>query len=168
MEEIKQKIEEWWPQIETFIEELTPLQWGIIGGVFLLLVILRLIFGGSGKRKRKRQRLEIAPQLMLHAFQIAPLGRDAFFKVKNNGETATISTLSIKGRKDIAVKNAYAGHQIEKEKVYGILLETTSMEKIKKNFTIELNYMDQAGNVYRQDFPLDQPSAQKPKLVKVK
>ena len=136
--------------------------WAAIGGVLLLLIIIVRVRKASRKKRLK----EIAPSLSLHAFQIAPLARDAFFKVRNTGEIATLTALNIKGRKDILIKNAVAGHQIEKDKVYSILLEAGATEKIRKNFQIELVYIDSGGNAYKQLFQLDQSLAKTPKLVK--
>lgn len=152
-------------RVQAYVQEISPEQWAIIGGGFLLLLLLN-----SFRRRMKRRRAarKVAPKFSLHAFQIAPLGKDAFFKIRNNGELATLTNISVKGRNDIVVRNAVGGHLIEKNKVYSILLECNSSDKIKNNFTLRLDYFDQKGNVYRQDFPLRQKVAAQAKLVKMR
>ena len=163
MQSLEQQFKVYVANLRSLLEQLEPIHWAAIGGFFLLLLIIRIIRGISRRNKLRK----IAPNLNLHAFQVAPLGRDAYFKVGNNGEQATLSELNIKGRSDISIKNAVAGHQLEKDKVYGILLEAESTTKINTNFTIELTYMDRNGNVYRQLFLPNQQLTKSPKLVKV-
>lgn len=132
----------------------------------MLVILLLMLSIALGRRRRKRQAKRLAPRLVLEAFQISPLGRDASFKVQNTGQTARLYTLSIKGRNDILVKNAIAGHEILGGETYRILLEAAGQKKLDAGFTIELSYLDQMGNVYRQAFPLSQQAARQPKLVK--
>ena len=164
-EKILEVLEEYYEKAKNFAEQLTPEQWAMIGGGVLLLYLI-----SSLRRRAKRRRAAklIAPNLVLHTFQIAPLGRDAFFKARNIGEVATIIQVAIKGRDDIQVKNAITGHKIGKEKICSLLLETSSLNKIDKNFTIELTFLDQKGNTYKQDFPLQQNSAKQAKRVKTR
>ncbi len=136
--------------------------WAAGGGV-LLLLILFLAFRNSGKKRKARQ---VAPRIKIHAFQLSPLGRDAYLKLRNDGDVATISNLQIKGRNDIAVKNAFAGHQLEREKIYGLLLEATGKRKIKKDFVVEVTFLDQLGNVYRQHFAIGNQTAKQARLVR--
>lgn len=148
-------------EAQTLTQSLTPLHWGVISGVLLLLIALPFIL--SGRRKRKREQVKPLPALEL--FQISPLGRDAFLKIKNNGEVATLTSLFVRGRRDIIVKNAFAGHELERGKVYSILLEATADEKISANFNVEITYFDQMRNVYRQTLDLQSNTAKSPKLV---
>ena len=136
--------------------------WASIGGFLLLLIIIRMVSRASRKKKLKA----ISPKLLLHAYQVAPLGRDAFFKLRNIGEKATLTALNIHGRNDIKVKNIVAGHELEKEKVYSILLEATGQQKLDKNFSLELTFFDVKGNTYKQFFPLDQNTAKQAKLIR--
>ncbi len=149
---------------EEFIQHMGPLEWVAAGGAFLALLIL-LSFSG-GKRSKKRKALQVAPQLSLQAFQVSPLGRDAYFKVHNAGQPARLSSLMVKGRKDILVKNAIGGHEISTGESYRILLETSGQQKLDNNFRIELTYMDLLGNVYEQSFALQQQAAKQPRLVR--
>lgn len=146
METLQAKIEEWMPKIKAWFLSLTPEQWAIIGGGVLLLIILRVMI----KSIRRKKKALPAPVLELDALQIAPLGRDAFLKIRNKGEAAVLSDLAIHGRKDISVKNAFAGHQIDKDKVYSILLEVEGPEKFSANFSVELTYLDPQGKVRKQ------------------
>ncbi len=146
METLQQTAEEWLPKIKAWLLALTPEQWAMIGGGILLLLILMII---RRSLRKKKQSLP-APSLELDALQIAPLGRDAFLKIRNRGEAAVLSDLAIHGRKDISVKNAFAGHQIDKNKVYSILLEVEGPEKFSANFSVELTYLDLQGKVRKQ------------------
>ncbi|MCB0570309.1 MAG: hypothetical protein KDC66_11120 [Phaeodactylibacter sp.] len=141
-----------------------PVGWVAMGGGFIILLLM--ISLATGRRRRKRQARQVAPKLVLGAFQISPLGRDASFKVQNIGQTAKLYTFSIIGRNDILVKNEVAGHEILSGETYRVLLEAAGNKKLDTGFTIELSYLDQMGNVYRQSFPLSQASARQPKLVK--
>ena len=161
MESLQKQWDIWLPRFQQWVAELTPAEWVIGIGVLLILIVLLTVRGSRRSRNK-----HLAPQFALHAFQIAPLGRDAFFKIRNNGEMATLTTMLIKGRNDLLIKSDYAGHQIEKDKVYGILLETTSKDRIQNDFSIELMYIDQDRNVYRQVFDLRQQAALPPKMVR--
>ncbi|HKK78385.1 MAG: hypothetical protein GVY26_12690 [Bacteroidetes bacterium] len=147
-----------------YLASTGPMEWGIGGGGLLILIILLSMTGG--KRRKKKQAKRIAPSLMISTFQVSPLGRDAYFKVFNQGQLARLSNVNIRGKGHIRVKNAVAGHELQTAESYRILLEATGNKKISKDFIIELTYMDQLGNVYRQDFPIGQQSAQQPKLIK--
>ncbi len=151
--------------INEFTQSLGLVEWGLIGGGIALILILSASLSAS-KRRKKRKAQQAAPLLSLDAFQISPLGRDAYFKVLNNGQPARLSNLSIKGRNDVAVKNAVAGHELRPGESYRILLEATGNQKLNNNFTIELSYVDLIGNVYQQAFALNQQVAKQPKLVR--
>ncbi len=150
---------------QAIIQSFTFVHWTIIFGILFILFVLIPIVKAK-RRQRRRQR--IAPILLLDTFQISPMGKDAYFKIRNTGEQATLLSLFIRGRRDVVPKNAFVGHQIEKEKVYGILLEATAMDKLADNFSVELTYLDKIGNVYKQSFELGNKVAKQPKLVKAK
>lgn len=162
MEEIN--LEHWLETATAYLASTGPIEWGIGGGG--LLVILLLISISAGRRRKKRNARAIAPNLSISAFQLSPMGRDAFFKVHNHGDLARLSTLVIKGKGHIQVKNNIAGHEIKNGDSYRILLEATGSKKINKDFIVELTYLDQSGNVYRQDFPIARSTAEQPKLIK--
>lgn len=149
-------------QWRAWIESVEPQYWAAGGGGLVLLILVSTIRKAVVKRRERR----LAPRLILEAFKISPLGRDAFFKIQNLGEKAILTTISFQGRKDIAVKNALAGHQLEKGKGYSILLETTGQEKMDANFSIELRFMDSRNNVYRQTFVPGQNLAKPAKVVR--
>ena len=123
-------------------------EWGIdplvaagIAGVLLVLLII-LIF----RRKPKSKFSGLAISL----FQIAPLGRDAFLKIQNPDRTVILSQYKILGRNDISIKNHLSGHRLESQKEYSILLEANSTTRLEGNFSLELVYMDEGGNVFQQ------------------
>ncbi|HQU59923.1 MAG: hypothetical protein KDD02_02295 [Phaeodactylibacter sp.] len=147
-----------------WIKTTGPVEWVAGGGILIILLLMLSL--AAGKRRKKRQAKRIAPQLILDTFQISPLGRDAYFKVQNVGQTARLHNLTIKGRNDILVKNAVAGHDILSGESYRILLEANGGKKLDSSFTIELSYIDQLGNVYRQPFALSQQVARQPRLIK--
>ncbi|MCB0560924.1 MAG: hypothetical protein H6573_00685 [Lewinellaceae bacterium] len=149
-----------------YTQSMGPLEWGIIGGGIALILLLAASIS-STKRRRKRNAQKVAPSLSLDTFQISPLGRDAYFKVLNNGQPARLSNMAIKGRKDVVVKNAVAGHELQSGESYRILLEATGTQKLNADFTIELSYVDLVGNVYQQAFALNQQAARQPKLVRL-
>ncbi len=162
MEEIN--IEEWIATATDYLATTGPMEWGIGGGGLLIFVILLSMSGG--KRRKKRRAKSVAPSLVINGFQVSPLGRDAYFKVYNHGQKAQLTGVNIRGKGHIHIKNAVAGHELQPAESYRILLEATGNKKIARDFIIELTYMDQLGNVYRQDFPLNQQAAQQPKLIK--
>lgn len=162
MEDINLK--QWLETATEYLASTGPMEWSIGGGGLIILVLLFSISGGRRRKKRKAQ--AIAPKLTISSFQLSPMGRDAFFKVHNHGQLARLSTLSIRGKGHIKVKNNIAGHEIQPGEAYRILLEATGTKKINRDFIVELTYLDQLGNVYRQDFPIAQQAAQQAKLIK--
>lgn len=158
-------IEELFTTVTDYAKSTGPVEWSIAGGLFVLLILLLSLSGG--KRRRKKQARAIAPNLAISTFQLSPMGRDAFFKIHNHGQLARLSSLVIRGKGHIQVKNSIAGHEIKPEESYRILLEATGQKKISKDFIVELTYLDQIGNAYRQDFPVAQRVAQQPKLIKL-
>ncbi|MEQ8703132.1 MAG: hypothetical protein RIC19_04395 [Phaeodactylibacter sp.] len=162
MEDIN--LEQWLETASEYFASTGPLEWGVGGGGFVIFILLLSLSGG--RRRKKRKAKAIAPNLTINAFQLSPMGRDAYFKVHNHGQLARLSVLSIKGKGHIQVKNNIAGHEIQTGDSYRILLEATGNKKINKDFIVELTYLDQLGNVYRQDFPIAKQIAEQPKLIK--
>lgn len=138
-------------------------KWGIepwmaaagLGALLLLILVLLL------RRKPKAG----FPGLLVSLFQIAPLGRDAFLKLRNPGSTVVLSQYKILGRNDIQIKNHLAGHRLETQKEYSILMEVSGTDRLEPNFTLELTYMDEAGQVYRQKLMPGQMRVEAPKRV---
>ncbi|MCG8329238.1 MAG: hypothetical protein MI974_16200 [Chitinophagales bacterium] len=157
--------EEIFNSLKEYALQTGPIEWAAAAGLFIILLIAISMM--SGKRRRKKKAKTVAPRLSLQGFQVSPMGRDAYLKVLNNGQLAHITDLSIKGRRDISVKNEVAGHQMPSGESYRILLESVGAEKLSNNFTIELTYMDQLGNVYQQNFPMKQQIAKPAKLIRL-
>jgi len=161
-ESFSSTIKSYWQQASTWLATVDTRYWIIAGVLVLFFIIWRI----AAAQSRKRNLAKVAPKLLIEGFQIAPLGRDAFLKMRNAGETATLTGLQIKGRYDVTVKNVLAGHELEKDKSYSLLLEATGQQKLTPNFLIELTFFDRAGNVYAQRFRTDTLAAQKAKIVR--
>ncbi len=155
-------LNEWWPSIREAVLAVDPVYWVSGGGLLVVLVAVLSLRG----RKHRKQLNAAAPKLHLQSFQIAPLGRDAFFKLRNGGEPATISSLTVTNRNDIKIKNSIAGHQLEKDREYSILLEAVGAQKIDRDLIFELTYVDQLGNVYQQSLQAGNTTVAAPKIKK--
>ncbi len=138
-------MEEYIAQAQELAEQLTLEEWAYIGGGFLLFLIIVMAIRRS--RKRRKVRVKKTSNIHLHSFQIAPLGRDAFVKIRNTGEPAVLSGLKILGRDDMIIKNAFAGQKIDQNKEYGIFLEVNGKEKIQPGFQLEVTVLDSNGQV---------------------
>ena len=155
MEEFQKKITLWWGEAMEFAKNMTPEQWAMVAGGFVVLLILRWIIKLSKRSKKtvsKPKNMTISPVIKLHTLQIAPLGRDAFLKIENTGELATLTKLEIIGRDNIHVRNALAGHKLNKGKIYSVLLETTDKNKITDGFEVKISYLNTGGQVFTQSF----------------
>jgi hypothetical protein len=64
-------------------------------------------------------------------------------------------------------RNAVTGHQMPSGESYRILMESVGQQKLSNNFTVELTYVDQLGNVYQQFFPMKQQIAKPAKLIRL-
>ena len=110
-------------------------------------MIILLAIRRSGKSRGVK--VKKASHIHLHSFQIAPLGRDAFVKIKNTGEPAVLSGLKILGREDMVIKNAFAGQKIDQDKEYGIFLEVEGKNKIQPGFMLEVTVLGANGQVQK-------------------
>lgn len=162
MESFTDTLQSYWKQVSAWAATIAPEYWAIGATVLVLLILWRI----AAVQSRKRKAAKAAPKLMIEGFQIAPLGRDAFLKMRNAGDPVVFTALQIKGRFDVAVKNVLAGHELDKDKSYSLLLEATGQEKLTPNFSIELTYLDHIGNVYVQRFRTDTLSAGKAKVIR--
>ena len=140
-------MEEYLSQAQELAEQLTLQEWAYIGGGFLFLLIILLAIRRSGKSRGVK--VKKASHIHLHSFQIAPLGRDAFVKIKNTGEPAVLSGLKILGREDMVIKNAFAGQKIDQDKEYGIFLEVEGKNKIQPGFMLEVTVLGANGQVQK-------------------
>lgn len=128
------------------------------GGLVLLiglLVALRVNRRGGGR--------QASPQLQVASFQLAPLGRDAFLKITNQGEKAVLSSGKIIGRNDVLIKNTLAGHEISRDGSYSLLLEAVGNERLQANFAVELTFVDEHRRGFQQTFFLNPLGVSKPK-----
>lgn len=154
---------EWWSVVLSAVLAVEPVYWASGGGVFLLTLLVM----GSRRRQRRRQRRTLeAPNLQFQSFQVAPLGRDAYFKLHNLGQPAVLHSLVVKNRPDIVVKNSIAGHELGRSNDYSILLEAAGAERIASGIAIELTFADRKGNVYRQTFRTGDRTDARPKLLR--
>jgi hypothetical protein len=141
------------------------LEWGITGAVVITLVLAPYLTGG-GRRKRRRPLPNVPMHLTFHAFQLAPLGRDALLKIRNTGEEVVLLSASIKGAQGVLVKSALAGHTLGNGKVYGIFFEAEGKERLACDFECVLTYSDYGRNVFRQSFFPELKGAKPPKRIR--
>ncbi len=149
-------------------EALAPLgeyRYYVVGGVALLLLVLIMIVVVK-RSLRKRWIKKHAPDLWIQSFQIAPLGRDAFLKIKNTGELAQLKDLRFLKRYDLKAKENYKDYPLEKNKVYGVFLEAAGKDRIEDDFDVELYFEDKVGNSYKQVFNIEEKQARKARLLK--
>jgi len=138
----------------------------ILAGILVILFIIILVIAINRGQQRSRAR-ENAPLLQVSNLQIAPLGRDASFKISNQGEVAFIDNLQFKNRYDIQFKNWLRGQQLDKNKSTRLLLESKQKTRIEQDLILEIEYRDRLGNQYRQTIPLAENGVVKnPKLLK--
>lgn len=151
-------------QLEALTAPVNPLYILLPVG-FLFFIIFLVFIAKSNKRKSIARRN--APDLVIDAFQVSPLGRDASLRIKNHGEVATITHLQLKGRHDLKIKNWVAGQQLEKLKANRMFLEAQGINRIDENFMLEVDYTDRLGNQYRQVLPISKTVVVKnPKLLR--
>ena len=155
MDSILEFLKKWWDILRNFLQQLTPDQklMAAVGfGVLLLLLILRKLLkvknkGGVRSKNNKKGALSI------HSYQIAPLGRDAFLKIKNNGPSITLTQLVINNQ-EVSIKNALAGQKIDEGKIYSILLESKNTKKIPEALEIEITFLNSKHIAEKQTFTL--------------
>lgn len=155
MDEFLDKAGAWLNKAIEFAKTMTIEEWGYVAGGLIILLLLRWII----RRARRPEKIAVfqgaaskVPGLQLHTFQIAPLGRDAFLKIQNTGEEVTLTKLEINDRANIHVKNALAGHKIDKGKIYGVLLEAIGNTKLTDGFKVKLTFLNKEGKVGTAEF----------------
>lgn len=117
----------------------------------LLPFIIGIHWANVISNRKEKKIFKQAPKLSISSFQIAPLGRDAVFTIKNDGSDAIISQLKITDRTDLLIKNEFGGHKIIQGKEYRIFLESAGKEKLDDNFCLHLVFMDMQGNTFQQN-----------------
>jgi hypothetical protein len=123
---------------------------GVSIGVLIILIILLVLIIGAVARSRVKH-----AGLVIQSFQIAPLGRDAFLKLNNPGTGVTLSSVVVKGRADVMVKNQVAGQAIAQGGTYSILLEATADQRLRTDFQLHFTFFDKEKKVYQQQFSLN-------------
>ena len=158
MDDILQFLNKWWDIIVNFVDSLSPDQKIMAAaglGVLLLLLIIRKLIRSKKKKKKspKTKTGYTKGALSIHSYQVAPLGRDAFLKIKNNGPTITLTQLTI-FNPDVSIKNVLAGQKIDEGKVYSILLESKNAKKIPEELKIEVTFLNAKHLAEKQSFTL--------------
>ena len=118
MDELLDKAKEWLDKAIEFAKNMTIEQWAYVAGGFVVLLLLRWIIKRAKRPKTvkvQQQLSDTSSGLQLHTFQIAPLGRDAFLKIQNTSEPVTLTKMEFLDRQNIRVKNAIAGHKLDKD-----------------------------------------------------
>lgn len=155
MDEFLDKVNVWLDKAIEYARAMTIEQWAYVAGGFIGLLLLRWLIKRARRPKKtvvKQPVINANQGLHLHTFQIAPLGRDAFLKVQNTSEPVTLTKLEIPDRQNIRVKNAVAGHKLDNNKIYSILLEAEGNTKLDDGFTVKLTYLTAAGKVGTAQF----------------
>lgn len=155
MDEFLDKARVWLDKAIVYAQEMTIEQWAYVAGGFVVLLLFRWIIKRSRRPKKVKVKPTVTQQgkgLQLHTFQIAPLGRDAFLKIQNISDSVTLTKLEIPDRHNIRVKNALAGHKLDKNKIYSILLEAEGNTKLEDGFTVKLTYLTSHGKVDTAQF----------------
>lgn len=157
-------MEELYTQLAAATAPVDPL-W-IIGGIVGIFTLVIAVFAINRNQKRSRARAS-APLLTVGNWQVAPLGRDASFKITNAGEVAFIDQLRFKNRYDIQIKNWLTGQQLDNNKSTRLLLESNQHTRLGNDLILEIEYRDRLGNRYRQVCPLGSNKGSKnPKLLR--
>ncbi len=155
MDEFLDKVNIWLDKAIEYAMAMTVEQWAYVGGGFVGLLLLRWLIKRARRPKKavvKQPVVNSNQGLQLHTFQIAPLGRDAFLKIQNNMDLITLTKLEIIDRQNVRVKNAIAGHKLDKGKIYSILLEAEGNTKLTDGFTVKLTYLTASGKVGTSQF----------------
>ena len=133
------------------------------GGAALLLLSIIIALTLRGVKKSKARK--IAPDLTFQAFQISPLGKDAWLRLRNTGHLAVLKDVKFKKRKDILVKGAFRENKIGTDTTVNLFLHATQQDRIREDFDIEILYSDAKGRLYRQNLKLDGKVMMKAKAI---
>ncbi len=134
----------------------------LAGGFFILLLILIPVILRSVKKSKVRK---IAPDFKLLSFQISPLGKDAWLRLRNDGHLAVLKDLQFKKRTNLIVKNAFRENKVGKGVTVSLFLQATTQDRIREDFAAEILYADAKGHLYRQTLKLDSKIMQAAKLL---
>lgn len=139
--------------LQTYIEQakaLDPIYWIAFGLALFFLIVLMVILSIRAGKKRKAQ--NVAPKILLHKIQVAPLGKGMQLKFLNMGYQAKIYDLEIKKRHDIKITQGYKDYLLEGGGFYVVLCEKEGSGRADDGFEMILHYADQLENVYKQKF----------------
>ncbi len=146
---------------QNFAEIIEPIKEFILqyawpyGLVLLAIPLIFIIVSLVSKAIKRGKARDCAPQLDFLSFQVAPMGKDAWLKLKNNGHEATIEKVYIPGRRDIKISNAHINFKLERNAVYGIFCESTTAARLDSGFEIIVGFKDKLGNSYDHTFYID-------------
>ncbi len=144
-----------------FLKSVEPMHWAIAGGILFILILIPIILRSIKKSKADK----IKPALLLHSFQISPLGKDAWLRLRNVGQLAILKDLKFKKRTDIQSKTDFREVRVEQGNTTSFFLHGMGQERIRENFDVEFLYSDAKGNLYKQVLKLDGKVMQKAKLL---
>lgn len=148
-------------QILTFLENTSPVYIGAAVFLILILILIPILLRSNKRSKAKK----VAPNILLQSFQISPLGRDGWLRLRNEGELAVLKDFQIKGRKDIGVKTNFREIKIQKGNTYSLFLQAIATERIREDFEVVFMYTDTIGNNYRQVLKVGDKTMMKTKLL---
>ena len=154
----------YWKELMDRINTLSPVELVVLALVFLLLASLLMAWRLGNKRKPTIHQGPL--HISMHSFQVAPLGRDAIMRIHNHGEPVTLVAANIKRTKELGVVNVLSGHEFLSGKTYGIMLQALGKDRMLPDFELELTYMDQHRQVFRQSFFPELKGAKKARRVR--
>lgn len=138
-------------QILSYLQNIEPLYLAIVGGIFLLLVLIPIILRSMKKSKAGK----VKPDLVLHSFQISPLGKDAWLRLRNEGQLAILKDLKFKKRQDIQSKTSFREVKVGQGNTTSLFLHAMTQERIREDFEVEILYADSLGHLYKQVLSLN-------------
>lgn len=144
-----------------FLKNVEPMYWAIAGGILFILILIPIILRSIKKSKANK----IKPALVLHSFQISPLGKDAWLRLRNVGQLAVLKDVKFKKRQDILSKTNFREVRIGQGNTTSLFLQGTGQNRIREDFEIEFLYSDAQGHLYKQVLKLDGKVMQKAKLL---
>ncbi len=144
-----------------FLQNIKPMYWAIAGAILFLLILIPIILRSIKKSKANK----IKPVLLLQSFQISPLGKDAWLRLRNVGQVAILKDLKFKKRNDIQSKTNFRDVKIGQGNTTSLFLHGMGQERIREDFEVEFLYSDAQGHLYKQVLKLDGKVMQKAKLL---
>jgi hypothetical protein len=144
-----------------FLQGVEPVYWAIAGGILFFLILIPIILRSVKKSKANK----LKPILVLHNFQISPLGKDAWLRLRNEGQLAILKEMKFKKRNDIQPKTNFREVKIGQGNTTSLFLHGTGQERIREDFEVEFLYSDAQGHLYKQVLKLDGKVMQKAKLL---